>query len=504
MKEPESSHGQLLRSSFIVGGATVITIIIGLVRGKTVALLLGPAGFGLIGLYQSLMNLGATAAGLGLRTAGTRQIAEAVGRADGLAVAVARRALFWATMTLALVGGSVFWIARDTISSRLLDDPSLGTGVGMLGIGVALTVAAGSQTALLTGLRRIGDLSRVSVWSTIVAAVAGCGLVTAFGERGVIGFVLAPPACLFLLGYWRITKLKLAALSPAPISHMGRQWRTLATVGTPFMISALLSVGCEFFVRSSIQQQLGAAALGHFYASWTISATYVSLILGAIGADYYPRLTAIITDSTASRRLVNEQTEVVLLLAAPMILSIIGLAPALMRLLYSHEFAEASTVLRWQALGDVAMVVIWPLGYLLLATGRGLIYFWSEAIPLAVFTATVTLALPLFGVTAAGMAFLVMTLVHLALVHWLVRWRLGWFAWTRPVALHFCALTGAALGVFAASAYSDWLGAGIGVFAALVACVYSFRRFQGMVGEDDAARLVRLFSGVRQTLRWRQ
>ena len=46
----KDSHRQILRSSFIIGGASVINILVGLLRIKVVAVLLGPAGVGLIGI----------------------------------------------------------------------------------------------------------------------------------------------------------------------------------------------------------------------------------------------------------------------------------------------------------------------------------------------------------------------------------------------------------------------------------------------------------------------
>ena len=54
-QQEQSSHKQILRSSFIIGGASVINILVGLLRMKVVAVLLGPAGVGLIGILNNLM-----------------------------------------------------------------------------------------------------------------------------------------------------------------------------------------------------------------------------------------------------------------------------------------------------------------------------------------------------------------------------------------------------------------------------------------------------------------
>jgi antigen flippase len=50
--EPKKeSYGQILKSSALVGGSSVLNVGIGIIRTKAMAMLLGPAGFGLFGLY---------------------------------------------------------------------------------------------------------------------------------------------------------------------------------------------------------------------------------------------------------------------------------------------------------------------------------------------------------------------------------------------------------------------------------------------------------------------
>ena len=46
---PTTSYGQILKSSAWIGGSSVLTIGIGVVRTKAMAVMLGPAGFGLMG-----------------------------------------------------------------------------------------------------------------------------------------------------------------------------------------------------------------------------------------------------------------------------------------------------------------------------------------------------------------------------------------------------------------------------------------------------------------------
>ena len=65
MSEPKKSYSRIMKSSSLIGGAQGINILIGMVRVKFVAVLIGPLGVGLAGTYQALIGFIGTFAGLG-------------------------------------------------------------------------------------------------------------------------------------------------------------------------------------------------------------------------------------------------------------------------------------------------------------------------------------------------------------------------------------------------------------------------------------------------------
>jgi len=381
----EQSYGRILRSTSIIGGASIANLFIGLLRLKVAAILLGPSGIGLIGLLQSLMTTASGVAALGFGTVGTRQIAEAVSQKDARHLDEARRALFWGSLALALAGGAVVWALRDVLAARIMGNPSLSESVGWLGLAVALTVASGSQGALLNGLRRIGDMARVSFASAIFSTVLGIAALLIWGESGIVAFVVAAPLASFIVGHWYVAKLPPVGSGITPIRVLASHWKALARLGTSFMITGLVGSIGHLAVRTLIQRDLGDHALGQFQASWVIAMTYIGFVLGAMGADFYPRLVATMHDHAAAKKVVNDQTEVALLLAGPVLLAILATAPWVLELLYSTAFKEAAVVLRWQVLADVLKVASWPLSYALLESGGGLTYLLSDWVCTALF-----------------------------------------------------------------------------------------------------------------------
>ncbi|WP_208511621.1 O-antigen translocase [Variovorax paradoxus] len=445
----------ILRSTSIIGGASIVNILIGLIRVKVAATFLGPAGIGLIGLMTNLIGVASNVAALGLGTVGTKQIAEAAASKVPDDLQASRRILFWATTLSALLGGAIFWVIRDIVANHILAGALSADQVGWLSIGVTLTVIAGSQVALLNGLRRIGDLARQSVYSAALGTATACLALYFWRVDAVIVFVLLPLAFSCFFGFTYTRKIPRTATSQAlhwreAIEKMSPIFR----LGLAIMFAGLAMTVGQLCVRTIIQRQLGVEALGLFESSWMISMTYIGFVLKAMGTDYYPRLTKDISNSKTTNRVVNEQTEVALLLAAPVFLAMFTMSPWVIQLLYSERFLGAVGILRWQIIGDLLKVLSWPLGYVLLAAGKGRLFMLCETTVVLVFVLSSWVAIPLIGLQGAGVGFLLMYVVLLPLVHFLVKTKTN-FHWEKFVFFYALSICCAFLSIYVLSLWNQ-------------------------------------------------
>ncbi len=163
------------------------------------------------------------------------------------------------------------------------------------------------------------------------------------------------------------------------------------------MASALMTFGATYLIRVIIRGRMGMDAVGLYLAAWNWGGQYVNIILQAMGADFYPRLTAVAHDHAESNRLVNEQSEVGLLMTGPGILATLTLAPLVISVFYSSRFGPAAPILRWICLGMMLRVVTWPIGWIVLAKGARTIFFWTEVFSNALYAGLVWGGLVLFG-----------------------------------------------------------------------------------------------------------
>lgn len=222
----------------------------------------------------------------------------------------------------------------------------------------------------------------------------------------------------------------------------------------------------------------GNLMVGHFQAAWTITQQYIALVLTAMAADYYPRLTGIVRDRAAAVKLVNEQTEIALLLSGPIFLAMMALAPWVLRLLYTADFAPAVVVLRWMVLSDVLKVASWPLGFIFLAMADGKTFLWTEVSALLLMGLAIAIFLPHVGLEMTGIGYLACYAFYLPLMHWLAKTRLG-FAW-QPAVIRLLGVTFIAVAAIGIAVSITRWGAWIGCIAALAFGIYALGRLSHM------------------------
>lgn len=484
----DSTYGEIVRSSTIVGGAQAVNYVVGLVRVKAIALLLGPTGVGVIGLYTSATRLVGSVTELGLRGSSVRSIAQAAGRDDAAAVARTTRMLrrlCWATGILGWLASALLAVP---LSRWMFKSDAHAWALAVLGATLLMTAISGGQLGLLQGLRRIGDIARVQVAEAVINTAIAIGLYLWLGLRGIVPVLVVGAAVSLGLSWWFARRVRVEPVAMGWDAAIAEA-KPLLALGFAMMWSTVLGLAADLFTRTLVSRALGVDAAGVYQAAWALSGTFAGFVLGAMGVDFYPRLTALIRDRAAATRAVNEQTEIGILLALPGLLVLLALSKWVILLLYSAKFAAAGDVLLWMALGVFGRVLSWPLGFVQLALGAARWFMATEAIALAVQVGCVVLLLPRFGVVGTGYAFAISYVAYTIGMLWVVRRLIG-FGWSLgvwrlvPVAALLVALA------FASNRLvPGWASALTGSVIALAGGLWSVRGLAARLGRDH--RLVR-------------
>jgi len=483
------SYGQILKSSAIIGGSSLLNIGFRILRTKAIALLLGASGVGLLGIFDSISDLTRTVAGLGINNSGVRQIAEAAGSGEtanlNRTVTTLRRVALYS----GAAGALLLLIFCNPISLLIFGNSQYAGAVALLALAAFFGDISQGQAALVQGMRRIGDLARMNVLGALYGTVISIPIIFYFREQGLVPALVSVAATSMLTSWWYARKIRVGRVTLTSRETFA-QAAALLKLGSIIMVTSLMTMGTYFLIRVILLHTMGIEAAGFYQAAWVLGGLYIGFIVQAMGADFYPRLTAVANEHSKCGRLVNEQIEVGLLLAVPGVVATLTFAPIVLQLFYSANFGPAVEILRWLCLGMVLRVASWPMGYVLLAKGVGKMFFWIELCNDVTYLMLIWIGVKWFGLTGTGIAFFGSYVAYIIFINIVIR---------RLINFKFSAaniqLSGFSITVISVNFVSWYLlpGAIFFVFGTIVtiyAGIYSIKRMSCLITIEDFPRNV--------------
>ena len=481
------SYGQILKSSALIGGSSLINIAIGVIRTKSMAILLGPSGVGLMGLYGSIIDLTVTLTGMGINSSGVRQIAEATGSSEKDRLAVTVKVLRRISFYLGLLGAIVLLISSPFVSALTFGNEQHTLAISLLSAVIFFNTVSAGQSALIQGMRRISDLAKIAILGTFYGTIISIIVVYFLREKGVAIALVLISVITVLTSWWYSRKITIQ-LPSLSIRQLWRETAALLKLGFAFMVSGLLMTASAYLIRLIVVRKVGFDAAGLYQAAWTLGGLYLGFILQAMGSDFYPRLTAVAKDNFECNRLVNEQAHISLLLAGPGVIATLTLAPLVIAIFYTAKFLGAVEILRWLCLGMALRVISWPLGFIIMAKGAQNYIIFSEVAWAAVYLAIAWFCVSLYGLNGVGIAFFASYVFHVFLNYVIAR-KLSDFHWT-VTNLQTCFLFVALITIVFTCFYlvPFWIAIGIGAIATLISSVYSLKALLRLVSLNKLPR----------------
>jgi PST family polysaccharide transporter len=482
----KSTYGEILRSTTLIGASTLVNLAVGVLRTKAMAVLLGPAGFGLMGIFTSIADMARSVAEMGINSSGVRQIALAVGCGDAQRIAHTVLVLRRVAIFLGIFGATLLAAFARPISTLTYVDDRHAGAVALLSVVVFLRLVSDGQGALLQGMRRIGDMARIGVLGSMIGTLVSIPIVYWLREDGVVPALIAVAAVTSAVSWRYARRVHLdAPTQTLSTAQLGREVASLLRLGLAFMVSGFLTLGASYAVRAILVRSDGLAAAGLYQAAWTLGGLYVGFVLQAMGADFYPRLVAAAQDNALCNRLINEQAHVSLLLAGTGVTATLTLAPWVISLMYSAEFQGATELLRWICLAMAMRVITWPIGYILIAKGRTMLFVVVDLTWTIVNIGLTWVCVQHFGLVGAGIAFFGSYVFHLLLVY-PIGARLTGFRWSptnRRAGLLF--IGGIALVQAGFELLDSATATAVGTIVTLLASVWSLHVLRSLVTTQE-------------------
>jgi len=402
--EQKSSYRQIVKATSLFGGVQFFQIVISVIRSKFVAVLLGPAGMGVVGLLTATTGLVGGLTNFGLGTSAVKNISEANATNDRdrvTTVITVLRRLVWIT---GILGALVTLIFSPLLSQFTFGNKEYTLAFVWISITLLLNQLSTGELVLLQGLRRLQQLAKANVYGSLAGLVISIPLYYRFGMEGIVAVIIITAfATLFFTWYFtRDIEMKKQRVSRATTVLEGKN---MLVMGFMISMSGLIALLVAYVIRIFINRTGDVADVGYYTAGFTIINTYVGMVFTAMGTDYYPRLSLVATDNNQCREHINQQSEIALLILAPILIGFLVFINWAVILLYSSQFLAITGMIYWATLGIFFKALSWGIAFVFLAKGASKLFFWNElagSIHGLVFS---ILGYHLGGLTGLGVAF---------------------------------------------------------------------------------------------------
>ena len=188
----------------------------------------------------------------------------------------------------------------------------------LLAPAVGLMAITGGETAILKGARQLRSLAVIQIFTVLAALVISVPVFYFFNQTGIV-----PVIVLMALTSMLLTIRHSYRLYPLRLGGSGGilgEGMEMVKLGVAFVVAGVMGSGAEMLIRSYLNVSSGDLDIvGLYNAGYMLTITYAGMVFSAMETDYFPRLSSVNSDVTATNLTVNRQIEVSLLIVSPML-----------------------------------------------------------------------------------------------------------------------------------------------------------------------------------------
>lgn len=371
----------MIRHGSIAVLASIINLVLRLIRIKLLATYLGPVGLGQIGLITNFIEMIGNLVSTGFTGTLNRELARQKDGATTNALIVAAILLFAASSALVIIPAVIaFYILSPNID--------LGwSGFALLVLAVFFAAVARFFYGFYFGFQLSGRMLIVSSGSALLNLLFVFWLVGAGYETPLI-YSVATPIFLFAVS--------AAIIIPYLRKHFrwekpkgSLHYRTILRMAGPIVFTTMLAPATLFYIRSFTEISLGSVALGMIQPGLQLVAL-IALLFSSFAAMTIVRWDQ--SDEVAFSRRQLVLLAVAILISAigvPLLFATKTLQYWLIYFLFSEEFVPALDTLPWFLSGETLFIS----GLLLNQTFISKGFNWYTLPPKIFFTLTVIFCL---------------------------------------------------------------------------------------------------------------
>jgi len=476
MEEKDDRYSHILKYTGIFGGVQGLGILVGLVRTKLVAWLLGPEGYGLVSLFNSTIKTVSDSTNLGLSMSAVHEISDAYEKDEGARLEHTVKVIrSWSLLT-ALFGMFVCLALSPLLNRWTFNWGDHTLHFVLLSPVVALMAITGGEMAVLKATRQLRHLAAISIYAMLGSLVITVPLYYFWREAAIVPvlFAVALLQMLLAIGYsYKLYPLRVSLKRGLLSEGLGMVW-----LGIAFAVAGIMGSGAELVIRAYLNNADSLDAVGLYSFGYMMTMTYAGMVFSAMDTEYFPRLSAIPDVGKRFNEAVNSQIEVCLLLITPMLVAFMTGLPILLPLLSSGKFIPILGMMQVMVLAIFMRAIEFPLSYIPLARGASWSYMLMEGCYDIAIVVLVIFGFSHWGLLGTGIAVAIAAVFDFIILYFYMHWRFQ-YRLSSNVVQYVAILLPIVLLSYASTYISNpWLYWGTGFLLFIVSATISLRILQ--------------------------
>lgn len=415
MTDQNHSYKQAFKATSIFGGAQIILVIVGILKTKIAAVLLGTSGIGLFGLMTAPLALVNSFTNLGISQSAVRDLSNAYEKNDQNLLSKTYLIFRNWTIVTGLLGTFCVICFSPLFSKTTFGSFNHFLVFCVLSLTLFFNSISNGQITLLKSLRRIKESVTVSLLGSILSLLITIPIFIFWKKDGIAIAILISSLIILPLSSFYTHRLPIIK-KYRPFFQTIKEGKSIVQLGTLMTLSGIITQATTYLIILIINKFGGQEEVGLYNASFAITSQLVNMVFTAMASDYYPRLSAIYENNDQIRITVNQQAEIAILILSPFIVLLIGFMPLVIQILYTTTFLSISNLTQLFFLGLFFKTACWAIGFIILAKGDSILFFIVETLGNIILFVSSIIGYHLKGLDGLGFGFILTYILFLILL----------------------------------------------------------------------------------------
>ena len=369
-----NSYSHIIKVMSIFGGVQVLLVVIGIIKSKFIAVYIGPSGVGELALFTSAISIIFLVSSFGFGYSATRQIAieHKENRVHEIRI-ILSIVTKW-LLVLSILTSIIIILLSSRISNMIFGNLSKTIQFMFLSIAIIFMVFKGRNDFFLQGMGHYSKLAKSKSFGALFGLIVSMPIYYYLGIEAIPIVIVLGAIIMYMTSTYYFKKLNLqrVKINSKQTFQRGIEMAKLGLVMVGGQIfGAIVINSINIFISSS-----GSVSdLGLYNAGISITTGYVGMIFTAMSVELLPRLSSVSYDNKQISSMVNQQSEILLIVLLPLLVIMIYLAPLMIKILLTDEFSNITLFIRIMALTLIIRVPAFTIGYIPIAKGEKRIFF---------------------------------------------------------------------------------------------------------------------------------